>query len=136
MNTYVNGEYYYNNKGELVFIPSNSVNNYTNYNNNYPVYEINNNVDILPEPEITTAHQIPYQEQYKNSDYFSNDYNLYNAIINNNGNNYYKQNEGIIYTPQNNISNNYLKNYTQVTPTNTIQKAQNNIFPIYEFLII
>ena len=135
MNTYVNGEYYYyNTNGELVSIPSNNVNNYTNYKNNYPDYEINNNVDILPEPEITNAHQIPYQGQYKNNDYFSNDYNLYkaNININNNGNNYYKQNERIIYTTQNNISNNYLNNYTQVTPTNNIQKAQNNIFPIYD----
>ena len=111
--------------------------NYLNCTTNGQYYYINgkyvliNNFNYLPRPEIANAHQVSYQDQYKNNNYFSNNNNLYNINTNLNINNVinnsydYKVNPNQVYTPQNNNSNNCQNNYALVTPINTIQNPHN-----------
>ena len=107
--------------------------NYPNCITNGQYYYINgkyvliNNFNYLPQPEIANAHQVSYQDQYKNNNYFSNNNNLYNINTNLNMNNVinnsydYKIKPNQVYMPQNNNSNNFQNNYALVTPINTIQ---------------
>ena len=107
--------------------------NYLNCTTNGQYYYINgkyvliNNFNYLPLPEIANAHQVSYQDQYKNNNYFSNNNNLYNINTNLNINNVinnshdYKVKPNQVYMPQNNNSNNCQNNYALVTPINTIQ---------------
>ena len=107
--------------------------NYLNCTTNGQYYYINgkyvliNNFNYLPRPEIVNAHQVSYQDQYKNNNYFSNNNNLYNINTNLNINNVinnsydYKVKTNQVYMPQNNNSNNCQNNYALVTPINTIQ---------------
>ena len=107
--------------------------NYLNCTTNGQYYYINgkyiliNNFNYLPRPEIANAHQVSYQDQYKNNNYFSNNNNLYNINTNLNMNNVinnsydYKIKPNQVYMPQNNNSNNCQNNYALVTPINTIQ---------------
>ena len=107
--------------------------NYLNCTTNGQYYYINgkyvliNNFNYLPRLEIANAHQVSYQDQYKNNNYFSNNNNLYNINTNLNINNVinnsydYKIKPNEVYMPQNNNSNNCQNNYALVTPINTIQ---------------
>ena len=107
--------------------------NYLNCTTNGQYYYINgkyvliNNFNYLPRLEIANAHQVSYQDQYKNNNYFSNNNNLYNINTNLNMNNVinnsydYKIKPNQVYMPQNNNSNNCQNNYALVTPINTIQ---------------
>ena len=135
INNTTNGEYYYID-GKYVLISSNDVNT-VNFNSDNQYYTINNNFNFLPEPEITNAHQVSYQEQYNNNNYFSNDNNLFNINTNLNTNNIinnnydYTLNQNQVYIPQNNNSNNYQNNYSLVTPINTRQNPFTNLNSTY-----
>ena len=129
MNNYLNnttsGQYYYIN-GKYVLNTSKEANN-VNFKSDNQYYAITNNFNYLPQPEIANAHQVSYQDQYKNNNYFSNNNNLYNINTNLNINNVinnsydYKIKPNEVYMPQNNNSNNCQNNYALVTPINTIQ---------------
>ena len=129
MNNYLNnttsGQYYYIN-GKYVLNTSKEANN-VNFKSDNQYYAITNNFNYLPRPEIANAHQVSYQDQYKNNNYFSNNNNLYNINTNLNTNNVinnnydYKLKPNQVYMPQNNNSNNCQNNYALVTPINTIQ---------------
>ena len=107
--------------------------NYLNCTTNGQYYYINgkyvliNNFNYLPPSEIANTHQVSYQDQYKNNNYFSNNNNLYHINTNLNINNVinnsydYKVKPNQVYMPQNNNSNNCQNNYALVTPINTIQ---------------
>ena len=72
-NNTTNGQYYYI-EGNYVLISSNDDNsvNFNSDNTYNQYYTISNNFNSLLEPEIRNAHQVSYQEQYKNNYYFSN----------------------------------------------------------------
>lgn len=134
-NNTTNGQYYYI-EGNYVLISSNDDNsvNFNSDNTYNQYYTISNNFNSLLEPEIRNAHQVSYQEQYKNNYYFSNiNNNLYNINTNLNTNNIinntydYKINQNQVYMPQNNNSN----NYALVTPLNTGQNTFTNLNSTY-----
>lgn len=114
MDNYINNrtyDQYYYIDGKYVLISSNDVNT-VNFNSDNQYYTINSN-------------------------YFSNNNNLYNIntnlntnnIINNN--NDYKLNQSQVYMPQNNNPNNYQNNYALVTPINIRQNPFTTLNSIY-----
>ena len=127
MSNYGNGSniqyiYQYLN-GQLVLVPiiNNNANNYNN--TDYGFYTSSKNkeyFELLPEPEITFNHNVPYKSPYNaNSNYFSSHKNLYNK--NTYDNDYYKTNENL----NNYIPNNNLNQY----PNNFIHGITSNIKP-------
>ena len=135
LNNTTNGQHYYIN-GKHVSITSNEANT-VNFKSDNQYYAITNNFNYLPQPEIANAHQVSYQDQYKNNNYFSNNNNLYNINTNLNTNNVinnnydYKLKPNQVYMTQNNNSNNYQNNYALVTPINTRQNPFTSLNSTY-----
>ena len=122
MSNYANVQYtkYIDSNGQTYYVPISIIDNNT-YNYNTVFYNSSNNqYPDLPEPEITPQHQIPYQTQYNNNNYFNPSYTpLYNTnsnpISNYTNNNYIKPKEDLT-----NISHNSNSYHTQNNFIHTI----------------
>ena len=122
MSNYANVQYnkYIDSNGHTFYVPISIIDNNT-YNYNTVFYNSSNNqYSDLPEPEITPQHQIPYQTQYNNNNYFNPSYTpLYNTnsnpISNYTNNNYIKPKEDLT-----NISHNSNSYHTQNNFIHTI----------------